>query len=45
MFDKLDGILERFDEILEMLNDPSVANDQNNFRKFNERAKRLSTNC
>lgn len=34
MFDKLDGILERFDEILEMLNDPSVANDQNNFRKL-----------
>lgn len=34
MFDKLDGILERFGEILEMLNDPSVANDQNNFRKL-----------
>lgn len=34
MFDKLEDILIRFDEILENLNDPSVINDTNNFRKL-----------
>ena len=34
MFDKLEGILQRYDEILEQLNDPSVVNDQNNYRKI-----------
>lgn len=34
MFDKLDGILERYDEIMEQLNDPNVVSDQNNFRKL-----------
>ena len=34
MFDKLDGILERYDEILEQLNDPNVVSDQSNFRKL-----------
>lgn len=34
MFDKLEDIAIRFQEILEMLNDPSVTNDQNNFRKL-----------
>ena len=28
MFDKLDGILERYDEIMEQLNDPNVVSDQ-----------------
>ncbi len=34
MFDKLDGILERYEEIMEQLNDPNVVADQNNFRKL-----------
>ncbi len=34
MFDKLDDILVRFDEILQELNDPNVVNDQNRFRKL-----------
>lgn len=34
MFDKLEGILERYDEIMEQINDPNVVNDQNNFRKL-----------
>ena len=28
MFEKLDGILERYDEIMEQLNDPNVVSDQ-----------------
>ena len=34
MFDKLDGILERYNEIMEQLNDPNVVGDQENFRKL-----------
>ena len=34
MFDKLDDILKRYDEIMEQINDPSVVNDQDNFRKL-----------
>ncbi|MBE5921388.1 MAG: peptide chain release factor 1 [Lachnospiraceae bacterium] len=34
MFDKLEDILVRFDEILKELNDPSVALDQQRFRKL-----------
>ena len=34
MFEKLDGILERYDEIMEQLNDPNVVSDQENFRKL-----------
>ena len=34
MFDKLDDILVRFDEILQELNDPNVVNDQDRFRKL-----------
>ena len=34
MFDKLDDILVRYDEIMEKLNDPGVVNDQENFRKL-----------
>ena len=44
MFDKLDGILERYDEIMEQLNDPNVVSDQNNFRKLDEGTKRPCTN-
>lgn len=32
MFDKLEDLLIRFDELLEELNSPTVANDQNRFR-------------
>ncbi len=34
MFDKLEGIVGRYDEIMEQINDPNVVNDQNNFRKL-----------
>ena len=34
MFDKLDDILVRYDEIMEQINDPNVVNDQENFRKL-----------
>lgn len=34
MFDKLDDILKRYDEIMEKINDPNVVNDQDNFRKL-----------
>lgn len=34
MFDKLDDILIRYQQVLEELNDPNVVNDQNRFRKL-----------
>ena len=34
MFDKLDDLLIRFEEILSELQEPDVANDQNRFRKL-----------
>ena len=34
MFDKLDDILVRYDEIMEQINDPNVVNDQENFRNL-----------
>jgi peptide chain release factor 1 len=34
MFDKLEDLLIRFQEIIEELNDPGVVNDQNRFRKI-----------
>ena len=34
MFDKLEDILVRFDEIMKELNDPSVVNDQARFKKL-----------
>ncbi|MDF2472448.1 MAG: peptide chain release factor 1 [Lachnospiraceae bacterium] len=34
MFDKLEDLLIRYQEILDELNDPSIANDQNRFRKL-----------
>ncbi|MCR5737630.1 MAG: peptide chain release factor 1 [Eubacterium sp.] len=34
MFDKLEDILQRYDEIMEQLNDPNVVNDQSNYRKI-----------
>lgn len=34
MFDKLEDILVRFDEIIEELNNPTVVNDQQRFRKL-----------
>lgn len=42
MFDKLEDIAIRFQEILEMLNDPSVINDQNNFRKLMKEQSELA---
>lgn len=34
MFDKLDAILIRYDQVMEELNDPTVVNDQTRFRKL-----------
>ena len=34
MFDKLEDLLIRFEEILSELQEPDVANDQNRFRKL-----------
>ncbi len=34
MFDKLEAIVERFNEINEQLTDPAVVNDQNKYRKL-----------
>ncbi len=34
MFDKLEDIIVRFDEIMEELNDPAVVNDQQRFKKL-----------
>lgn len=34
MFDKLEGILVRYNEIMDQINDPNVVNDQSNFRKL-----------
>lgn len=34
MFDKLEGILQKYDEIMEALNNPNVVNDQENYRKL-----------
>lgn len=42
MFDKLEDILKRFDEILQELNEPSVVNDQQRFRKLMKEQNDLS---
>ena len=34
MFDKLEGLLIRFEEIMSELNEPNVANNQERFRKL-----------
>jgi len=34
MFDKLDDIIVRYEEVMKQINDPSVVNDQDNFRKL-----------
>ena len=34
MFDRLDDILVRYQQVLEELNDPDVVNDQSRFRKL-----------
>ena len=34
MFDKLEDLLIRFEELIGELNDPGVVNDQNRFRKL-----------
>lgn len=42
MFDKLEDLLIRFQEIIEELNDPHVINDQNRFRKLMKEQNDLS---
>ena len=34
MFDKINAIEERYNEVLRLLSDPGIANDQNQFRKL-----------
>ena len=42
MFDKLEDLVVRFNEILEELNDPTVVNDQDKFRKLMKEQNDLS---
>ena len=42
MFDKLEDLVVRFNEILEELNDPTVVNDQDKFRKLMKEQNELS---
>ncbi len=42
MFDKLEDILVRFEEIMNQLSEPDVANDQNRFRKLMKEQSELS---
>ena len=42
MFDKLEDILFRFDEIMNQLSEPDVANDTNRFRKLMKEQSDLS---
>jgi len=42
MFDKLDDILIRYQQVLEELNDPNVVNDQNHFRKLMKKQNDLN---
>lgn len=42
MFDKLEDLLIRFQELIEELNDPHVINDQNRFRKLMKEQNDLS---
>ena len=42
MFDKLEDLVVRFNEILEELNDPTVVNDQEKFRKLMKEKNDLS---
>ena len=43
MFDKLEDLVVRFNEILEELNDPTVVNDQEKFRKLMKEQNDLSS--
>ena len=42
MFDKLEDLLIRFEEILSELQEPDVANDQNRFRKLMKEQNELT---
>ena len=42
MFDKLDDLLKRYEELMLELNDPSIANDQTRFRKLMKEQNDLS---
>ena len=42
MFDRLDDLLIRYEELLEELNSPDVAMDQNRFRKLMKEIGRAS---
>ena len=42
MLDKLEGIVDRYNEVMEMINDPDVVKDQNNFRKLMKEQSHLT---
>ena len=42
MFDKLENIVDRFEMILQELNDPDVVNNQERFRKLMKEQTELS---
>ena len=42
MIDKLKSILERYNKVREMLNDPEVAGDLKQYRELSRESKRLS---
>ena len=45
MFDRLDDILIRYQQIMEELNDPDVVNDQKHFRKLMKEQSRSAAPC
>ena len=42
MFDRLDDLLIRYQQVMEELGDPEVANDQTRFRKLMKEQSELS---
>ena len=42
MFDKLESLVDRLDTVLQELNDPSVASDQNRFRDLMKEQNELT---
>ncbi len=42
MFDKLEGLVDRLDTVLQELNDPDVAGNQNRFRDLMKKQNELT---
>ena len=45
MFDKLEDLVLRYEELMNELNDPDVVNDQKSIPENYERAERPCTDC